>query len=185
MPNWCSNEVVITGDTATISKIAEIAQKNPEGFQMEDFVPMPEELRNTTAPQDTLNWYDWSVSNWGTKWDMCDVYSSFSEGSISISCNTAWAPNVEFWAKFSELYPQLVIEHRYLEEGMCFIGEATYEAGDYSDTCLDITGEMYKKAGAILDEENNIDWDNPENYDIDLWSLFPLQLTQDKEKENA
>lgn len=173
MPNWCMNEITIKGDEATIKEIATIIEANPDGlFQMNDFVPMPEELRDTTAPQDSPNWYDWSISNWGTKWDLSEnTQHTIDSNAISISFDTAWSPNCEFWATFSEKYPTLTIEHRYYEDGMSFIGEAYYEAGNTDDYCQDLTPEMYVKAGAVLDEDGEVDWDNS---DIDLFTLFPL-----------
>lgn len=188
MPNWCSNEVSISGKPEVIKQIAEIIQKNPNGFEMNDFVPMPEHLRDTTSGAgsdkfmsalegDTSieydNWYDWSLANWGTKWDACDVYYSVhpSGSFISISYNTAWSPNNSFWTKFSELYP-VSIEHRYLEEGMCFIGETEYQDGNEDDYCVEISDEMYREAGAVFDSEGYVDWDKS---DFNLFDVFPLR----------
>jgi hypothetical protein len=173
MPNWCTNEVDITGDEATIKQISEIVKANPQGiFQMNDFIPMPEELRETTAPQDKPNWYDWAIANWGTKWDLGEeARVSFGSSSIGIGYDTAWGPNCEFWTAFSEKYSTVQIEHRYYEEGMAFIGEASYENGSFDDNCQDITSDMYVRAGAVLDKDGDIDWDKS---DINLFEVFPL-----------
>ncbi len=34
-----------------------------------------------------LNWYDWSIKNWGTKWNACDSYVD----ECYISFSTAWS----------------------------------------------------------------------------------------------
>jgi hypothetical protein len=173
MPNWCSNEIDIIAQPEVIAEIVQVIKANPHGvFQMNDFVPMPEELRNTTAPQDKPNWYDWNVSNWGTKWELGeDVSVSISERSIGLGFDTAWSPNCSFWVAFSEKYPTVQIEHKYYEEGMSFIGEAFYEDGNFEDNCQDITDEMLVKAGGVLDENGDIDWDRS---DINLFDVFPL-----------
>ena len=173
MPNWCTNEVEITGDTAVIKEIAEIVKANPNGiFQMNDFIPMPEELRDTTAPQDKPNWYDWANSNWGTKWDLGEEAVIIPEnGRIAFGFNTAWSPNCSFWVAFSEKYPTVQIEHKYYEEGMSFIGEAFYEDGNFEDNCQDITPKIWEKCGAVLDEEGEVDWDLS---DVNLFDAFPL-----------
>jgi hypothetical protein len=173
MPNWCSNEVDIIGDEAVIKEITEIIKANPdEIFQMNDFIPMPEELRDTTAPQDSPNWYDWANSNWGTKWDLGEeARPGFHENIIGIGFDTAWSPNCAFWVAFSEKYPTVKISHKYYEEGMCFIGEASYENGNFEDNCQDITPQMWERAGAVLDEDGEIDWDKS---DVDLFEAFPL-----------
>jgi len=173
MPNWCSNEVDITGDEATIKEITEVVKANNYGlFQMNDFVPMPEELRNTTAPQDKPNWYDWCLANWGTKWDLGEEASlQIEDRRIGLGFDTAWSPNCDFWTAFSEKYPKAQISHRYYEEGMSFIGEAFYEDGGFDDNCQDITDELLQKCGAVLDEDGYIDWDKS---DVCLFDAFPL-----------
>jgi hypothetical protein len=173
MPNWCTNEIDISGDEATIKQITEIINANEFGiFQMNDFIPMPEELRNTTAPQDKPNWYDWANSNWGTKWDLDEETSVVSEDRrIGLGFNTAWSPNCSFWVAFSEKYPTVQIEHKYYEEGMSFIGEAFYEDGNFEDNCQDITPKIWEKCGAVLDEEGEVDWDLS---DVNLFDAFPL-----------
>ena len=175
MPNWCTNEVDIVGDRETIQQVVETVKNKDAGagiFQMNDFVPMPNELEGTTAPQDTPNWYNWRVSNWGTKWDLDEETQMIvEEKSIGLGFNTAWSPNCEFWTAFSEKYPTLEIHHRYYEEGMSFIGEAFYKDGNCEDNCEDITNEIWERAGAVLDDEGEVDWDNS---DVNLFSVFPL-----------
>ena len=190
MPNWCSNEVSISGKPEVIKQIADIIKNNPDGFEMDDFVPMPEHLRETTSgvggdsnfmkalngdkTVEYDNWYHWSLANWGTKWDVSEAQVSYhpSGTSISIGYQTAWSPNGEFWTEFSSLHPVL-IQHQYLEEGMCFIGETDYQDGNADDYCIEISSEMYKEAGAILDDEGNVDWDK--SADFDLFDIFPLR----------
>jgi hypothetical protein len=174
MPNWCINEIDIVGDKESIKQVLEVAKNKDSGdgkFRMNDFVPIPEELRDTTAPHDKPNWYDWSIKNWGTKWDMDVDYFDSEEDSIGLGFNTAWSPNCEFWTTFSEKYPTLEIYHRYYEEGMSFIGEAFYKDGYCNDSPQYLTSEMYVKAGAVLDKDGEVDWDNS---DVNLFSVFPL-----------
>lgn len=168
MPNWCDNEVVITSDDpAVLQKIMEIAPGEDTKFSMENFVPTPNELL------DGEGWYDWRVNNWGTKWDLGDeVFIDQMGEGISLGYQTAWAPNVNFWAQFSKMYP-VKISHRYFEEGVCFIGEALIEDGAIDDYCVDIDEKIYKKAGAIVDADGNIDWDIDQNYN--LYEAFPLR----------
>jgi len=187
MPNWCENEIVITGSTEVINDIKSIIDKNPEGFQMKDFVPIPAEITelagkggqsnfvNALAGDKSVqydNWYDWSIAWWGTKWDISDPYLSVVDNSIFLGYQTAWAPNVNFWAEFTKLYP-VKVSHRYFEEGVSFIGEATIEDGEIDDYCIDITEEMYVKAGATLTDDGTVDWEAGQDYN--LYDLFPLR----------
>jgi hypothetical protein len=173
MPNWCTNEVDIIGNPETIKDITEIVKSNPQKiFQMNDFVPMPKELEGTQSPGDEPNWYDWRISNWGTKWDLGEeTQPVFEPTRIGLGFDTAWSPNCDFWTTFSENYPSLRISHKYYEEGMGFIGQAFYEGGAMFDNCQDITEEMLVRAGGVLDKNGDIDWDKS---DINLFEIFPL-----------
>jgi len=166
MPNWCQNKVVIrSDDQSIIDKITSIAPSENEAFSMENFMPIPPELL------DNGGWYDWSVANWGTKWDMDNVYVDNAPKSFTIEYSTAWSPNLMFWETFSTLYP-VTISHQYYEEGMCFIGEAIIKNGITSDHSTEITPELYQRVGAVLDEEGNIDWD--QDQDFNLFEAFPI-----------
>jgi hypothetical protein len=170
MPNWCDNEVVITADDPKVlQKIMEIAPGEETKFSMENFVPTPDEFPESQSSRD---WYDWRVNNWGTKWDLGEVYINQLGESISLGYSTAWSPNVNFWAEFSKLYP-VKISHRYFEEGMCFIGEAEIENGKIDDFCVEIDERVYKAAGAILDADGNVDWEIDQEYN--LYDVFPLR----------
>ena len=65
-------------------------------------VPMPKELDDTTkgTDGDAVNWYDWRVTNWGTKWDISDEgleYVDNGDGTSVIQgwFDSAWAPPIE------------------------------------------------------------------------------------------
>jgi hypothetical protein len=165
-------------------------------FRMESIHTTPIELMDNSKPsggeqlQNAMagntdykydNWYDWRVANWGTKWDMSDVqldevrYSGEEEESKRYSFNlyyqTAWSPNIEFWKYVCNMGP-FTVEMRYIEEGMGYIGETTVERDSVDDYCVDITPEMFQNIGAVLDEDGEVDW---ENTDVNESDLFPLK----------
>ena len=49
MPNYCNNNIVITGPNSVIDKIEKIANGD-KGDLLQYFYPMPEALKDTTAP---------------------------------------------------------------------------------------------------------------------------------------
>lgn len=136
MPNWCSNHVIITHeDPAMIKRLYDAGQR---GELFNEFVPVPQQLRETVAdgkenPDNIKNhgyssWYDFCVSEWGTKWDVSDVdFYLEEENSVAHSVNggfmTAWGPPIEFYRKLDKMGFQ--IDAEYYEEGMCFCG--TYD----------------------------------------------------------
>jgi hypothetical protein len=81
------------------------------------------------------NWYDWSVINWGTKWNAYDVGEwSIDEGAnghgrATIYYETAWSPVSQLWFKASLLYPTLEFFHEFADEGGSFLGDETISNG--------------------------------------------------------
>lgn len=138
MPNFCFNSFELTGPIDKIKALWEAAQQENRGL-LNAMVPMPEELRNTTAPSDDgHDWYTWSVNNWGTKWDVQTydlelVENDNDTASIVGSFNSAWAPPIQAYDTFLEENDDCTIFSSYDEEGMSFCG--IYENGldDYHE----------------------------------------------------
>ncbi len=77
------------------------------------------------------DWYNWRVSNWGTKWDASDSYVDERDGeSLSINYTTAWGPNSAFVIYASEKYPNLKFRLLFEEAGCNFCGELICEDGE-------------------------------------------------------
>lgn len=157
MPNWCDNNVHISNkDSKKIDALVKVLEENKDVFN--HLCPMPEELRSTTSPNTDnaalmtekygySDWYDWSVNNWGTKWD-ADVHSWERDGDndVYMSFNTAWCPPIELYDKLTA--EGWEINGTYIEEGMGFVGEYVYGVDNYyeygdatSDTILDFVPE--------------------------------------------
>jgi hypothetical protein len=131
MPNWCENRVTIHGDVETI---AVFIDKHIKKDFFNTVIPMPEELRNTTADFRTAypelvekyghnNWYDWANANWGTKWDV-DISDQKSQDKemINLFFDTAWCPPEGVFKTLRDMYPTLDIVWFYDEPGMGFAG---------------------------------------------------------------
>ena len=54
----------------------------------------------------TLNWYDWSVKTWGTKWNA--VRDNVDEHAQEITFETAWSTPVPVFQELSKLTPLVV-----------------------------------------------------------------------------
>jgi trehalose/maltose hydrolase-like predicted phosphorylase len=108
MPNWCENEVTFTGDAEKVQKIKDFVKGKERDFCFEKIVPMPKEIKNTTAsnpskhtPEQSKkliskygfdNWYDWCIENWDTKWNATDVEMEDDEDRVTYQFLTAWCP---------------------------------------------------------------------------------------------
>jgi len=142
MPNWCNNTITIRGDANKLKSIWDTAQKQ-QGL-LAALVPQPEDMfhgnlgeaeRAECVEKGIPNWYDWNVSNWGTKWDVGLEgleYTVLEDGSAEISgwFDSAWSPPIEALNTFSEANEDLSVECFYLETGMCFVGCWDSDGGD-------------------------------------------------------
>jgi hypothetical protein len=184
MPNWCNNNIDITGPADKIKALFDAATAEGSGL-LNAMHPMPEELKDTVKGSngDADNWYDWAVSNWGTKWDV-DMegieYTDNGDGTASITgyFDSAWAPPIDCYNNFLEANEDCSLTASYYEMGMDFAG--LYDNGD-DEYLEDLHGEanqpedqqsdLYKR----LDEEWNLseqfaEWDemNDEEEEEDM-----------------
>ena len=150
MPNWCNNSITIKGSTETIKTLWEEAnQEGEDGGLLNAMVPMPKELEGTTAPSDTPNWYDWCVSNWGTKWDVSLEGLEFTDngdGTATIEgyFDSAWSPPIDAYNTFCEDMDGVYLEAYYEEGGMCFVGYWDSEGADDHYEYDDFTSDNIK-----------------------------------------
>jgi hypothetical protein len=99
-----------------------------DGVFLNEFIPVPEELLKGEG------WYDYRVSNWGTKWDVgMDQGQIFrdQEHELGISFCSAWSPPTAAYEKLSDL--GFFIEATYYEPGMAFCGYWANDEEDYWD----------------------------------------------------
>lgn len=158
MPNWCQNVAYIRNeDLGELDKIVKELDKKNDC-----------QLFNSLVPNPSGEWqYDWSVENWGTKWD-AQVYDyRLDDGELYISFDTAWAPPIAFYDKIFEMGYE--VKAYYREEGMCFAG--IYEDG--ADDC-------YEYANLSADE---IEEQLPSELD-EMFSISEYQRDYEAEQED-
>jgi hypothetical protein len=134
MPNWCDNTFIVSGDN--IDDVTKWQTENTtvdkHGLYQVDFngsVPMPDE-------EDGNNWYTWSLSNWGTKWNACYgciLESIGNDNELRYNFDTAWGPPREWFITMSAKYPKLNFAMHYSEPGMCFAGTMTRQDGYFDE----------------------------------------------------
>jgi hypothetical protein len=137
MPNDCWNYLEAPdGDLSLIADYISTRKvkhsKLPEVYlDFEKILPMPKELKKTEAPKDQPNWYDWSVENWGTKWNSYEGHVT-DEG---IGFSTAWTPPAPIIAALAKQIGK-PLRMIYDEMGMDFCGEVLARPdGTYEDNC--------------------------------------------------
>ena len=175
MPNWCDNQITITGPNSVIDKIEKIVsdEKDTDGL-LNFFHPMPKELDGTTSPSSSADkpqpmvegfdcWYDWRVEKWGTKWDCNEFYGVDRQGdTISFGFSSAWSPPINAYEKFiissSEKKQDVSIKAYYYEGGCDFMGEWDNGSDDcYSPSDYKSTDDFWQDGiGSTLDDMFNI-----------------------------
>ena len=196
MPNWCDNQVTITGPNSVIDKIEKIVkdEKDTDGL-LNFFHPMPKQLEDTTSPSSSADkpqpmvegfdcWYDWRVEKWGTKWDCNEFYGvdrqhlndSLDESTISFGFSSAWSPPIGAYEQFLVDNENCSLKAYYYEGGCDFAG--CWDNGD--DEC--ISPSEYKS-----DDEY---WNDGLGYDLDEMfnfreSMAEYEAEQEAEKEDV
>ena len=122
MPNWCDNTLEVSHKDPAMMKRFNEAFK--AGRLCEEFIP---------SPNGEWNW-DFSVENWGTKWDVGgdDGYLEGDETSSSCSFQSAWSPPIGLYPVLEDL--GFSVRAMYYEPGMNFAG--VYEDG--YDDCYEL-----------------------------------------------
>ncbi len=205
MPNWCVNQVDISGDEVEVAKLVEFVKSDENSFTFENIVPPPATPMyssdcthnkyvcgcESVAQPDPENegkfmwvidgkkveyhgkcpthnehsfsnhpdnWYNWNITNWGTKWSAAEVWNDRIDddgkvdGHTSYNFDTAWSPAEPVVAALAEKFPTLRIAHRYCEAGMGYAGEVLYANG------AEIRREDYDM-GQMPDGAFTEDWD--------------------------
>lgn len=134
MPNWCTNNITITGPKDKINKLIERARSaNPKRPD--------EELGLLEAMVPIGDWeYGTAVETWGTKWDVSteglEVYNIIEDRAVIEGWfDSAWSPPVEAMRAYLAENPDVDIWMNYFEPGVSFIGE--FEDGEESTYEID------------------------------------------------
>ena len=199
MPNWCDNQITITGPNSVIDKIEKIVTEEKDGDGLLNyFHPMPAELKDTTADgskdKEMLakhghsDWYSWATENWSTKWEVNEFYGvdrqhlndSLDESTISFGFSSAWAPPIGAYERFimnmSEKNLDVSVKAYYYEGGCDFAG--CWDDGN--DEC--IAPSDYKSDDDYWND--GLGYDLAEQFNF-LESMAEYEAEQEEEKEDV
>lgn len=149
MPNWCANSLKLTATTqenkdliarmVAALKHADETEESPRLFSL--VKPCPDALLNTVAgflgnteEQAALvaqqevncrvygypNWYEFQVSEWGTKWEASDVFWSVDGDTLYLNFDTAWSPPIGIYEALENM--GFEVEAGFVEQGVSYIG---------------------------------------------------------------
>jgi hypothetical protein len=153
MPNWTSNSVLFVGKENQLKKLQTMLKSDENDFDFNNIIPMPEELRHTRSGSEDIkpdwqkkqskelkakygadDWYDWSVNNWGTKWNSVDTEVEQRDGTLIYRFNTAWdcPRNIAY---------QLLRMQKTILQDIKISWDCVHEDGDEEETIIDIEAE--------------------------------------------
>ena len=182
MPNWCDNQITITGPNSVIDKIEKIVsdEKDTDGL-LNFFHPMPKELDGTTSPSSSADkpqpmvegfdcWYDWRVEKWSTKWEVCEFYGVDRQhheagksgmsltSTITFGFSSAWAPPIGAYEQFLVDNEDCSLKAYYYEGGCDFMGEWDNGSDDcYAPSDYKSTDDFWQDGvGSTIDDLFNI-----------------------------
>lgn len=135
MPNWCSNNISITGSKTSISKIKKVIESIEDSQSPVVFEKLVGiEPTITQEDYDKGGWYNSNVNYWGTKWDVnvneCNFI--FEDQSIHMSPDTAWSPPIGFGVALAKKY-KVEVTMDYEEPGCDFCGRTLIEKNGEKD----------------------------------------------------
>lgn len=152
MPNWCNNTLIISHpDRAMMKRVIKAYNQNR---LLDEFIPIPLELKEGAMNMDELrkirnweykkeldamreqlntkyfgykDWYDYCVSEWGTKWDVGhgDGYNTrllkdIDKNTVHLGFDSAWSPPIRAYEKMIEM--GFSIRAYYYEGGCAYCG---------------------------------------------------------------
>jgi Ferredoxin-like domain in Api92-like protein len=121
--SYTTKEVEVTNPVLSFWNI-----KRPEGEELEKW--------NASIGAGGAHpfWYDWSVDNWGVKWDASDVdRQDHADDHKQYTFSTPWSPPISVLVALSEQYPNLHIELEW-EEEQGFGGTFVFTEGNATET---------------------------------------------------
>ena len=152
MPNWCANAVTIEATEIEGAQILRRLKNHiDDGNGLFSFInPIPPELDDIRTGsfggedaeeknelRDKLiekygysGWYDWCLTNWGTKWDARIEECYIENDVLTIYFDTAWSPPIPIYQELFEKHNMLV-KASFVEIGANYIGY--FNNGEYHD----------------------------------------------------
>lgn len=123
MPNHITNKILVK-DKNVLNEIINYMTDDKDGnndemFTFEKIIPMPDYIYQGLLGQQERqlygndNWYDWSLQNWGTKWD---AYHTYLDNENRITFDTAWTGVPKLIGILSQKFPNTDIVYNYADE---------------------------------------------------------------------
>lgn len=149
MPNNVANRIYFYGDQDKIEQIFDAIKGDKLDFYIdfEKIIPMPDNIYRGPLGSEEYgkygnnNWYDWSIENWGTKWN---AYRQERNGN-ELYFETAWNMPFLIYKKLA----QICSKNGVIFEGSWSNEDWGYDSGIFSN---DLSGNFYFNEDETLED---------------------------------
>ena len=130
MPNWVRHKVEVKGNKDRVYgfKINHI-KEDIDGimFDFSTVIKMPETVYTGSLGEKerkkygSNNWYDWSIKNWGTKWNSAHtsvrkMVKTETGYVLRLEFDTAWSTPIPVIKELAKMYPDLQFDVQFADE---------------------------------------------------------------------
>ena len=113
-----------TGNEEMVDKLLSYTQffsmdiyKDKTEKELSDYKIRGEEIFNIALQYGFIDWYDWRINNWGTKWNAYDTdVDCCGDGSVELYFYTANHGAIPVIKKLVEMFPDLEFTYKYADE---------------------------------------------------------------------
>lgn len=163
MPNWVYTELSVEGESPLeIQLFMDAVASDDSFFDFNKIIPMPDDIYTGNLGADERriygekNWFDWSIMNWGTKWNACeanrDLIHEDDDKRVYYWFETAWSFCKPVMKALIKQFPNLHFSGRYADEDIGYnCGEFWGDGGDLRvDECGDGSKDAIEFACDVL-----------------------------------
>ena len=166
MPNHITNILTAYGDKEKVRAMFEAIKNDEIGTGSIDFnkiTPMPEHIYRGDLGREEIEkygaencWYDWSIKNWGTKWNSYgyDEHTAENFEGSTVKFLTAWSSVSDLMKKLSSMFPDIRFDYKWADEDFGHnTGKAEYKSGKTLSCYIPAGGsaEALEMAASIFD----------------------------------
>lgn len=193
MPNWCGNTLTLTHEDPEM--ILRAKDAFARGEFLNEFIPVPADLRDTTSPNREENsaaklkkkygysdWYDYCVNEWGTKWDVGDDngIQTYDDHELIVYFDSAWSPPLSAYEKLEGL--GFTVYATYYEPGCAFAGIWEDGYDNYYDLSGMDSGDVQQQLPSELDEafgisESMAEYEAEQEDEVTVWYKDGVEQT--------
>ncbi len=157
--------LMTTGNEEMVDKLLSFPQlfsmdiyKQKTEKELSDYKVLGEKIFNIAQQCGSIDWYDWRISNWGTKWNAYETDIDCSDGSVELYFYTANHGVIPVIKKLVEMFPNLEFFYKYADEVISYNCGEGY--GVDGSVTFKFTEDGSDKAMALYIECWQEEWDN-------------------------